>query len=44
LKQAAEEAYLKHNRAVAAELRARGLYPEGDINTFLRAGGRDSDE
>ena len=38
-KEAAEQAYLAHNRAVAEDLRAKGLYPEGDINAFLRTGG-----
>lgn len=37
--QAAKENYLRHNRAVASELQARGLYPEGDINSFLRTDG-----
>jgi hypothetical protein len=42
-KEAAQEQYLRHNRAVADELRVRGLYPHGDINAFLRTGGdRDS--
>jgi hypothetical protein len=34
--EAAREKYLQHNQAVARELRARGLYPEGDINAYLR--------
>jgi hypothetical protein len=38
-KEAAEERFLKHNREVAAQLRASGLYPEGDINAYLRTGG-----
>jgi hypothetical protein len=37
--QAAEAAYLAHNRSVAEKLRDRGLYPDGDINAFLRTGG-----
>jgi hypothetical protein len=35
-KEAAHEAYLMHNRRVAEQLRASGLYPEGDINAYLR--------
>ena len=35
-KEAAREKYLRHNQAVAEQLTARGLYPEGDINAFLR--------
>jgi hypothetical protein len=34
--QAAKERYLAHNQAVAEQLRARGLYPEGDVNAYLR--------
>jgi hypothetical protein len=34
--QAAKEKYLAHNQAVAEQLRARGLYPEGDVNAYLR--------
>lgn len=42
-KEASEERYFQRNRAVAEQLRASGLYPEGDINAFLRTGG-DRDE
>jgi hypothetical protein len=42
--EAAEEEYLRHNRAVARQLRARGLYPHGHVNAFLRTGGADRDE
>jgi hypothetical protein len=31
-----EEQYRAHNRRVAQELRELGLYPEGDINAYLR--------
>ncbi len=31
--------YLEHNRAVQGRLRERGLYPEGDINAYLRTEG-----
>jgi hypothetical protein len=41
--EAAHDRYLRHNREVAAELAERGLYPEGDINAFLRSGGLDDD-
>ena len=37
----AKAEYLEHNRRVAAELEAKGLFPSGDINTFLRLGGMD---
>ena len=40
----AREEYLRHNRAVAEQLRERGLYPDGDINAFLRTGGLDAEE
>jgi hypothetical protein len=40
-KAAAEAEYLRHNRAIAEQLRARGLYPDGDINAFLRTQGAD---
>jgi hypothetical protein len=33
--------YEEHNQNVARELRARGLYPEGDINAYLRTHGSD---
>jgi hypothetical protein len=36
--EAAHQEYLKHNRRVAEELRASGLYPEGDIHAYLRTG------
>ncbi len=39
----AHEAYLKHNRRVAEQLRASGLYPDGDINAYLRTG-QDEDD
>ncbi len=38
-KEAAHADYLQHNRKVADVLAARGLYPGGDINAFLRTGG-----
>jgi hypothetical protein len=38
-REAAEAEYLRHNRKVAEELRAAGLYPEGDINAYLRTTG-----
>jgi hypothetical protein len=44
LQEAAEEKYLRHNQAVGRQLRARGLYPHGDINTFLRTGGTNGDD
>ncbi len=43
-KEAAEEEYLRHNQAVARQVRDRGLYPDGDINAFLRTGGAEFDE
>jgi hypothetical protein len=43
-KEAAEEEYLRHNQVVARQLRDRGLYPDGDINAFLRTGGSEFDE
>jgi hypothetical protein len=36
---AARTRYFEHNRSVERRLRERGLYPEGDINAFLRTGG-----
>jgi hypothetical protein len=36
---AAKKEYLRHNRMVAEQLRVAGLYPDGDINAYLRAGG-----
>jgi hypothetical protein len=33
---AAKAEYYRHNQEVASYLRERGLYPEGDINAFLR--------
>jgi hypothetical protein len=42
-REAAEEKYLRHNRLVADQLRASGLYPEGDVNAFLRTGGDQPD-
>ena len=39
--EAARTRYLRHNREVADRLRERGLYPDGDINAFLRTGGLD---
>ena len=41
--EAAREAYVRHNGKVADELRAAGLYPEGDINAYLRTGGETDD-
>lgn len=34
----AKQEHLKHNRMVAEQLRAAGLYPDGDINAYLRTG------
>lgn len=34
--EAARRRYDEHNRRVAEELRTLGLYPDGDINTYLR--------
>lgn len=42
-KDAAEKEYLRHNRMVAEQLRAAGLYPGGDINAYLRTGGNEVD-
>ena len=42
--QAARERYIEHNREVADRLRERSLYPDGDINAFLRTGGLDADQ
>jgi hypothetical protein len=36
---AAREKYLRHNRMVAEQLVEAGLYPDGDINAYLRTGG-----
>ena len=38
-KEAADQDYRRHNRLVADRLRAAGLFPEGDINAYLRTGG-----
>jgi hypothetical protein len=43
-KEAAQQEYLRHNQAVAKQLRARGLYPDGDINAFLRTEGAEDAE
>lgn len=43
-KEAAEEQYLRYNRRVAAQLRAAGLYPGGDVNAYLRTGGDPTDK
>jgi hypothetical protein len=40
---AAREKYLRRNRRIAEQLRTRGLFPELDINTFLRTGGDQTD-
>lgn len=40
--EAARAEYLRHNREIADQLRERGLYPDGDINAFLRTGGLDA--
>ena len=40
---AAHKEYLRHNRRVAQQLRAAGLYPNGDINAYLRTGGNEVD-
>jgi hypothetical protein len=37
--EAAKRRYLEHNRTVAEQLRDRGLYPDGDVNAYLRTGG-----
>jgi hypothetical protein len=41
--EAAKEEYLRHNQMVAERLRAAGLYPDGDINAYLRTGGDQTD-
>jgi hypothetical protein len=41
-KESAEEEHLRHNRTVAQQLRERGLYPDGDVNAFLRTGGMET--
>ena len=33
---------IEHNRKITAELEAKGLYPSGDINAFLRSGGMEA--
>jgi hypothetical protein len=43
-KDAAKKEYLRHNRMVAEQLRAAGLFPDGDINAFLRTGGDEPGE
>jgi hypothetical protein len=43
-KEAAEEEYLRHNKEVAEYLRQVGLYPDGDINAYLRTGGDEEDD
>lgn len=35
-KEESHERYLEHNRRVSDELRHLGLYPEGDVNAYLR--------
>jgi hypothetical protein len=40
-KDSSEREYLTHNRKIADELRAAGLFPEGDINAYLRTGGNE---
>lgn len=40
---AAREKYFKHNRRIEEQLRAAGLLPELDINTYLRTGGNQTD-
>jgi hypothetical protein len=40
---AAKKEYLTHNQMVAEQLRAAGLYPDGDINAYLRTGGNEVD-
>jgi hypothetical protein len=37
--EAAREEYLRHNRMVTEQLVEAGLYPDGDINAYLRTGG-----
>jgi hypothetical protein len=43
-KEAAEQDYRRHNRLVADRLRAAGLFPDGDINAYLRTGGGQQDD
>ncbi len=43
-RETAEAEYLRHNRKVAEHLRSVGLYPEDDINAFLRTGGERGDD
>lgn len=38
----ARRANIEHNRRVAEGLEAKGLFPSGDINTFLRTGGMEA--
>jgi hypothetical protein len=42
-KEAAREKYLRHNKMIAEQLRAAGLYPDGDINAYLRTGADETD-
>jgi hypothetical protein len=41
--EAAKEEYIRHNQMVAEQLRAAGLYPNSDINAYLRTGGDQTD-
>ena len=40
----ARQKYQAHNRRIAEELRQLGLYPDGDINAYLRTEGAPEDE
>lgn len=40
----AQREYHEHNRRIAEELRRLGLYPEGDINAYLRTEGPPPEE
>lgn len=42
-KEIARAEYLRHNRRIAEQLRAAGLYPAGDINAYLRTDGDQTD-
>lgn len=43
-KERASRENIERNRRVAADLEAKGLYPSGDINTFLRMGGMEASD
>ena len=40
----AQQEYHDHNRRIAEELKELGLYPEGDINAYLRTEGSPPDD